>query len=91
VPALALDRLHRRFTAIRIMFIELARRAERPPARDDRLFVSNLVDLVETILASPPSRETAALLRERERPGHRGPARRRAPGRPRRSPDPAGR
>lgn len=91
VPALALDRLHRRFTAIRIMFVELARRAEGPPARDDRLFVSNLVDLVETILASPPSRETAALLRERERPGRRRPGGRRPAGRSRRSPDPAGR
>jgi len=68
VPALALDRLHRRFTAIRIMFVEIARRAEGSGRRDDRLFVSNLVDLVETILASPPSDATAALLAERARP-----------------------
>jgi len=73
LPPLAVDRLHRRFTAIRIMFVELARRAEGRPARDDRLFVSNLVDLVETVLATPPSAETAALLAER-RPGGRAEA-----------------
>jgi hypothetical protein len=72
VPPLALDRLHRRFTAIRIMFVELARRAEGSPRRDDRLFVSNLVDLVETILATPPSAATAALVRERVRTGTPG-------------------
>lgn len=72
VPPLALDRLHRRFTAIRIMFVELARRAEGSPRRDDRLFVSNLVDLVEAILGTPPSAGTAALVRERARPAAPG-------------------
>lgn len=67
LPELSVDRLHRRFTAIRIMFGELARRAESSRRRDDRLFVSHLIDLVEAILGSPPSEETAALLADRPR------------------------
>jgi hypothetical protein len=67
LPELSVDRLHRRFTAIRIMFGELARRAASSRRRDDRLFNSHLVDLVEAILASPPSRQTAALLADRRR------------------------
>ncbi len=62
---LAVDPLHRRFTARRIMFVELARRAESPRRRDDRLFASHLVDLVTAILGAPISAQTKALLEER--------------------------
>jgi AcrR family transcriptional regulator len=67
MPEPSVDRLHRRFTALRIMYFELARRAESSRRRDDRLFVSHLVDLITAILISPLSEETAAVLRERER------------------------
>lgn len=62
---LAVDPLHSRFTARRIMFVELARRAESPGRKDDRLFTSHLVDLVAAILSAPISMETRALLEER--------------------------
>jgi AcrR family transcriptional regulator len=62
---LAVDTLHSRFTATRIMFIELARRAESPRRKDDRLFTSHLIDLVTAILGAPVSAKTAALLKER--------------------------
>jgi AcrR family transcriptional regulator len=62
---LAVAPLHSRFTARRIMFIELARRAESPRRKDDRLFVSHLVDLVTAILGAPISDRTHALLAER--------------------------
>ncbi|MCC5954082.1 MAG: TetR/AcrR family transcriptional regulator [Acidimicrobiia bacterium] len=58
----AVERLHRRFAAIRFTLVELARRAEGPPAVDDRLFTSHLVDLVTAVLAAPVSAETAQLL-----------------------------
>jgi AcrR family transcriptional regulator len=64
---LAVDPLHSRFTARRIMFVELARRAESPRRKDDRLFTSHLVDLVAAILGAPISAETRALLEERAR------------------------
>lgn len=64
---LAVVPLHSRFTARRIMLIELARRAESPRRKDDRLFVSHLVDLVAAILGAPISSETRALLAERAR------------------------
>ena len=64
---LAVDPLHHRFTARRIMFVELARRAESRRRKDDRLFTSHLVDLVAAILGSPVSAETRALLEERAR------------------------
>ncbi len=64
---LAVDPLHRRFTARSIMFVELARRAESPRRRDDRLFASHLVDLVTAILGAPISAQTRALLEERAR------------------------
>lgn len=63
----ALKTLHHRFTAIRITLIELARRAEERPRRNDRLFVSHLTDLVSAILSAPMSAETAGLLEERAR------------------------
>jgi AcrR family transcriptional regulator len=58
----AVSRLHLRFTAIRVTYIELARRAEEPPARDERLFTSHLVDLVTGVLSTTPSAETLGLL-----------------------------
>ncbi|MCG8591911.1 MAG: TetR/AcrR family transcriptional regulator [Proteobacteria bacterium] len=67
LPEHAADRLHRRFTALRILFVELARRAESPRRRDERLFVSHLVDLLTAILAAPLSDETERLLEERQR------------------------
>ena len=65
MPELSVNRLHRRFTALRIMYFELARRAESSRRRDDRLFASHLVDLITAILISPVSEETSGLLRER--------------------------
>jgi hypothetical protein len=67
MPEPSVDRLHRRFTALRIMYFELARRAESSRRRDDRLFASHLVDMITAILISPLSEETAGVLRERER------------------------
>ena len=57
--------LHSRFTALRIMFVELARRAEMTRRKDDRLFASHLVDMVAAILGVPISAETERLLGER--------------------------
>jgi AcrR family transcriptional regulator len=57
--------LHSRFTALRIMFVELARRAEMSRRKDDRLFASHLVDMIAAILGAPISSETEALLAER--------------------------
>jgi AcrR family transcriptional regulator len=67
MSVLAVDPLHSRFTARRIMFVELARRAESPRRRDDRLFASHLVDLVTAILGAPISARTRSLLEERAR------------------------
>jgi hypothetical protein len=64
---LAVDPLHSRFTARRIMFVELARRAESPRRRNDRLFASHLVDLVTAILGAPISARTRTLLEARSR------------------------
>jgi AcrR family transcriptional regulator len=72
LPEVARDRLHRRFTAIRLTFIELARRAEFPPGSDDRLFTSHLIDLVTAVIDAPLSEETTRLLaRPRTRPSAR--------------------
>ena len=49
------------------MTFELARRAERTDTSGDRLFVSNLVDLVTGILAAELSGETQRILHERAR------------------------
>jgi AcrR family transcriptional regulator len=54
-------RLHRRFTAIRFCAMELGRRAQTAPHRDDRLFTSQLVDLVTALLLAPVSSHTSAL------------------------------
>jgi AcrR family transcriptional regulator len=62
--------LHRRFTAIRFSAVELGRRAQTAPHRDDRLFSSQLVDLVTGLLLAPVSAQTAdlAMKRDRHRP-----------------------
>ena len=60
-------RLHRRFTAIRFAAVELGRRAASGPHRDDRLFVSQLVDLVVALLLAPVSADTAGLADDRDR------------------------
>ena len=58
-------RLHRRFMAIRLAAIELGIRARTAPHTDDRLFTSQLVDLVTGLLAAHSSPETLRLARER--------------------------
>ena len=60
-------RLHRRFAAIRFSALEIGRRARTGPHRDDRLFVSDLIDLVTGMLAAPPSDETTRLMKERDK------------------------
>jgi len=61
-------RLHRRFTAIRFCALELGQRAHTGPHRDDRLFASQLVDLVTALLLAPVSSDTAVLAGQRGRP-----------------------
>src|SRR5690606_18699552 len=61
------SRLHRRFAAIRFAAIEIGRRARSGPHTDDRLFVSDLVDLVAGLLSAPVAEETRRLIAERER------------------------
>lgn len=58
---------HPRFVAIRFTHVELGRRAADRPRRDDRLFVSRLVDLVVALLATPLSDPTRRLWQERRR------------------------
>lgn len=60
-------RLHRRFVAIRFSAFEVARRARSGPHTDDRLFTSDLVDLVTGVLSAPLSDETRRLDAERTR------------------------
>lgn len=55
-------RLHRRFDALRFTVSELARRG-RTGRKDHRLFTSQLIDLVASLLAAPVSDETRRLLR----------------------------
>lgn len=59
--------LHRRFAAMRFAHIELGRRASERPHQSERLFTSHLVDLVTSVLVTPVSDETAALLAQRKR------------------------
>lgn len=68
LPEVAVNRLHHRFTAMRVSSTELARRAASPQRRDDQLFTSHLVDLVTALLAAPVSPQTSQLLRERFEP-----------------------
>ncbi|WP_051343307.1 TetR/AcrR family transcriptional regulator [Pseudonocardia spinosispora] len=59
----AAGRLHRRFATMRFVYVELGRRARQPlPRRDDRLFASQLTDLVQALLTAPLSPRTRALL-----------------------------
>jgi AcrR family transcriptional regulator len=58
-------KLGSRFTAIRLAFVELARRAKERPHRDDRLFTGHLIDVVTAVLLVPPSDETDRLIRAR--------------------------
>jgi AcrR family transcriptional regulator len=58
-------RLHRRFVAIRFAAVEVGRRARSGPHTDDRLFTSDLVDLVTGVLSAPLSDETRRLDAER--------------------------
>jgi AcrR family transcriptional regulator len=64
---IAVRRLHQRFMAIRVTYVELARRAAGPEGKDDRLFTSHLIDVVSAVLATEVSDETARLLLERDR------------------------
>lgn len=57
--------LHRRFAAYRFTVGELAQRARTGPHRGDRLFTSDLVDLVAALLGAPVSDATATLRRSR--------------------------
>jgi hypothetical protein len=59
-------RLHRRLVIIRFTLGELATRAATAPHKDDRVFVSQLVDLVGAMLAAPTSPETRRLARTRK-------------------------
>jgi AcrR family transcriptional regulator len=59
-------RLHRRFIAFRFTLHELARRARSGPHTDNRLFASDLIDLVAAMLLAPPSTETLRLAAERD-------------------------
>jgi AcrR family transcriptional regulator len=65
-------RLHRRFAAIRFAMVELARRARSGPRADERLFTSDLVDLVAGALAAPVSDETRRLAAARPTSRSRG-------------------
>jgi hypothetical protein len=58
--------LHRRYAAMRFAHIELGRRASERPHQTERLFTSHLVDLVVSVLVTPVSDETAALLAQRQ-------------------------
>jgi AcrR family transcriptional regulator len=60
-------RLHRRYASIRFAAVEIGRRARSGPHADDRLFTSDLVDLVTGILSAPLSDETRRLDAERPR------------------------
>jgi AcrR family transcriptional regulator len=64
-------RLHRRFAAIRFSAHEIARRARSGPHTDDRLFTSDLIDLVTGMLSAPLSDETRRLDAERTRAARR--------------------
>jgi AcrR family transcriptional regulator len=59
--------MHRRFTAILHVSIELSRRAQDTPRPDDRRFVSDLIDVTTAILGATMSDETARLSSRRSR------------------------
>jgi AcrR family transcriptional regulator len=59
--------VHRRLVVIRFVIGELARRATTAPHTDDRVFVSQLIDLVVAMLTTAASPETRRLVEARER------------------------
>jgi hypothetical protein len=67
-PLLPYDslRMHRRLTAMRFGATELANRASSGPHKDNRLFISYLVDVVTGILLIPNSEQTIRLADERD-------------------------
>ena len=67
LPAVFVETLHRRFTALRFMSVELARRASASPSIDDSLFVSHLTDLIAATLSARISQRTSDLLDNRAR------------------------
>jgi AcrR family transcriptional regulator len=60
-------RLHRRYAVMRFSATEIGRRARSGPHRDDRLFVSDLIDMCTSMLGAPPSAETTRLMVERDK------------------------
>jgi AcrR family transcriptional regulator len=59
--------LHRRLVVIRFVIGELARRAATAPHTDDRVFISQLIDLVCAMLTAAASPETRRLVKSRPR------------------------
>jgi len=59
--------VHRRLVVIRFVIGELARRAATAPHTDDRVFVSQLIDLVVAMLTAEASPETRRLVAARPR------------------------
>lgn len=58
--------LHRRYAAMKLCAAELSRRAATGSRSDQRLFVSNLVDLVSAVIDAPVSDQTRQLLADRD-------------------------
>ncbi|MCE5288859.1 MAG: TetR/AcrR family transcriptional regulator [Nocardiaceae bacterium] len=57
--------LHRRFVVFRFVVSELARRAATAPHTSDRVFISQLIDLVAAMLQTPASGQTRQLTEQR--------------------------
>jgi AcrR family transcriptional regulator len=57
--------LHRRLVVVRFTIGELARRAATAPHTDDRVFISQLIDLVVAMLTAAASPETRRLAKSR--------------------------
>lgn len=57
--------LHRRLVVLRFVVSELAQRAGTAPHTDNRVFVSQLVDLVAAMITAAPSEQTKRLTRTR--------------------------
>jgi AcrR family transcriptional regulator len=58
-------RVHRRLVVIRFVIGELARRAATAPHTDDRVFISQLIDLVVAMLTAAASPETRRIAESR--------------------------
>jgi AcrR family transcriptional regulator len=61
-------RLHRRFAAFRLTAEELGRRAMQADRRRERLFISDLIDLVCGLLTAPVSEETRRSMSSHDAP-----------------------